>query len=147
MKKMLLLVFTIFLFSCSITNKNAKYTQNFKEEFKFQAYCSCIVNGYEDKKITSKMIETDKSFYNPIINSVFSIELNKIGIEEAKIMKLDSLNSTKKVSEAKAGKQVLFHCLQFYNSKKLNIITKQKFKEWKNIKNIDSIVIIKVPAF
>lgn len=132
--------------SCSVTD-NRKYVQNFKKDFKFSAYCSCLLEGYGDKSITSEMMLVDKSFYSPIINSIFSDELKKIGVQEAKIMTKDSINSINIVSESLVGKKVQLHCLNFYNSKKLDSITNVNYKQWKNVKNIDSIMSIKNPAF
>jgi hypothetical protein len=50
-------------------------------------------------------------------------------------------------SEANAGKKVITHCLNFYQSKKLDSITNIQYKKWKNIKDIDSLVNAKIPAF
>ncbi len=147
-KEKLAFLFVLLLFSsCSAFYKNKKGLKNFKDEFKLQAYCSCVISGYDNKNLASKMVSLDKSFYNPIINSVFSKEIIAIGIEEGKIMKLDSINSIQKLSEGKSGKNVLKHCLEFYSSKKLDSIAKIKFKEWKNIKNLDSIIQKNNPAF
>lgn len=132
--------------SCSVTDSR-KYVKNFKKDFKFNAYCSCLLEGYGNKSITSQMMLVDKSFYSPIINSIFSDELKKIGVEEAKIMTKDSINSINIVSEALAGKKVQLHCLNFYSSKKLDSITNVNYKQWKDLKNIDSIISIKNPAF
>lgn len=145
--KKISLIFSMLIFAaCSITD-NKKYVKDFKKDFKFNAYCSCLIEGYNDKKLASQMIHIDKSFYSPIINSVLFDDLKKIGIEEAKIMKKDSIKSINSVSEALAGKKVQYHCLTFYNSKKLDSITNTNYKKWKNIKNIDSILNIKNPAF
>lgn len=147
MQKMAFLLMFLFFSSCSVFYNNKKDLKNFKDEFKFQAYCSCVISGYDNKNLTTKMVGLDKSFYNPIINSVFSKEIIAIGIEEGKIMKLDSINSIQKFSEGKSGKTILKHCLKFYSSKKLDSIAKVKFKEWKNIKNLDSVLQKNIPAF
>lgn len=145
--KNICLFFSVLLFiSCSVTD-NRKYVKNFKKEFKFNAYCNCLLEGYNNKNLTSQMTLIDKSFYSPIINSIFSDELKQIGIEEAKIMTKDSINSINTVSEALVGKKIQLHCLNFYNSKKIDSITNVNYKKWNNVKNIDSIIGIKNPAF
>ena len=93
------------------------------------------------------MVKVDKSFFSPYINSIYSKDLFEIGVKEAIIIKNDSLNSVKVVSEASAGKKVIIHCLNFYKSKRLDSITKIKFKQWKKIKNLDTIMANKYPAY
>lgn len=68
-------------------------------------------------------------------------------MKEALIMKKDSMSSIEVVSEANAGKKVLIHCLNFYKSKRLDSMTKIKWKEWKKIKKLDSILVDKNPAY
>lgn len=150
MKKKLILILIVFTYSCStkkIANTYSYNKKEFKKEFKFQAYCNCILYGYEDKLITTKMKEMDKSFYNPVIQSLFSKQLKEIGLNEAKTMKLDSLNSIQKVSEAMAGKKILSHCLTFYSGKKLDSIANYNFKVFENIKNLDSIIAKEIPNY
>jgi hypothetical protein len=146
MKNICLLFVILFFVACSVTN-NEKYVQNFKRDFKFTAYCSCLLEGYNSKSLRSQMTDIDKSFYSPVITSVFSDELRKIATEEDKIMKKDSVKSIKYVSEALAGKKVQLHCLNFFTSKKLDSLTNLNYKKWKNIKNIDSLLNIKNPGF
>ncbi|MDP5201335.1 hypothetical protein [Flavobacterium sp. DG2-3] len=146
MKTICLLLSSLLLMSCNVTH-NKKHTQNFKKDFKFDAYCSCLLEGYGNKNLTSQMTLIDKSFYSPVINSVLYDELREIGIEEAKIMKKDSIKSITIASEALTGKKIQLHCLNFYNSKKLDSITKVNYRKWKNIKNIDSIINAKNPGF
>ncbi|MGH2666581.1 MAG: hypothetical protein ACRDEC_12285 [Flavobacterium sp.] len=145
MKKLFLLFVFLQFASCGVT-KNATYIKDFKSEFKLQAYCHCITEGY-GKKTSSSMTLKDKSFYSPVVSSIFFDELKKIGYEENRIMKLDSLHSIQVVSEATAGKKIISHCLQFYHSKKLDSLTNINYKKWKNIKNIDSIIVSKNPAY
>jgi hypothetical protein len=146
MKKMSLLSVMLFFVACNVTNRE-EYVQNFKKEFKFTAYCSCLLQGYNSKILTSQITHIDKSFYSPIITSIFSEELIRIGIEEDGIMKKDSLKSINYVSEAIAGKKIQLHCLNFLNSKKLDSLTNLNYKKWKNIKKIDSLLNIKNPGF
>lgn len=147
MKGIYLLLAFYLLTSCGISNKEDLYTKNFKQEFKLQAYCSCVLYGYNDKNTISKMVKIDKSFYNPILNSFFSDDIRKIGLNEYKIMKIDSTKSFEKVSEAMVGKKVLHHCLNFYKSKKLDSLTKIYNRKWKNMKNKDSIFTIGNPSY
>ena len=147
MRKIVYVFVAFFLFSCAVTDRNIKYIKDFKEDFKVQAYCSCLIQGYGNKKISSEMVKVDKSFFSPYINSIYSKDLFEIGVKEAIIIKNDSLNSVKVVSEASAGKKVIIHCLNFYKSKRLDSITKIKFKQWKKIKNLDTIMANKYPAY
>lgn len=145
--KNIFLLFSIIIFAaCGVKNKK-KYTHDFKKDFKFDAYCSCLLEGYNNKNLISQMILIDKSFYSPVINSFFHDELRKIGVEQANIMTKDSIKSINTVSEASSGKKVQLHCLNFYNSKKLDSITKINFKKWKNLKKIDSIINILNPSY
>ncbi|MDR6160201.1 hypothetical protein QF023_003717 [Chryseobacterium sp. SLBN-27] len=148
MKKTLFLPLII-LISCNSLNTKGKkqYVKNFKKDFKKAAFCHCILYGYNNKKVTSFITEVDKSFYSPIIGSVFSKELNEIAINEYALMKEDSLLSIESTSEANAGKKVINHCLAFYESKKLDSLTNIQYKRWKNIKNIDSLTEVKNPAY
>ncbi|WP_123923498.1 hypothetical protein [Flavobacterium tructae] len=145
MKNISLLFSLLVLVACGVSS-NKKHIQDFKKDFKFNAYCSCLLKGYNDKNITSQITRIDKSFYSPILSSIFSDEFKKIGLEESKIMTNDSIKSINTVSEAMIGKKIQLHCLNFYNSKKLDSITKLNYKKWKNLKNIDSIVNINNPG-
>jgi hypothetical protein len=142
MKRIYLLSVFYLLSSCGGVFKKDLYIKDFKKDFKLQAYCSCVLYGYNDKNTISYMVKNDKSLYNPILNSVFSDEIRKIGLEEYEIIKLDSLKSFEKVSEGFTGKKVLYHCLNFYKSKKLDSLTTNYYKKWNNIKNKDSILTI-----
>lgn len=144
-----LFLIAFIIYSCNSLNINEKikYTKNFKEEFKKTAFCHCMLYGYNNKKATSYIAEMDKSFYSPVIGSIFSEDLKKIAINEYNLIKKDSLASIETTSEINAGKKVINHCLNFYKSKKLDSITNIQYKKWKSIKNIDSLMEIKNPAF
>ncbi|KPE51189.1 hypothetical protein AOB46_11010 [Chryseobacterium indologenes] len=83
------------------------YIKNFKEEFKQAAFCNCLLYGYNDKSLASRLTQIDKTFYNPIMQNIFSEELTEISINEYKLIKKDSLNFIQTSSEANAGKKVL----------------------------------------
>lgn len=144
-----LFIIGIILISCNSLNTKGKkqYVKNFKKDFKKAAFCHCILYGYNNKKVTSFMTEVDKSFYSPVIGSIFSEELNEIAINEYNLIRKDSLFSIETTSEANAGKKVINHCLAFYESKKLDSLTNIQYKRWKNIKNIDSLTEVKNPAY
>ena len=97
--------------------------------------------------IERKILFEDKSFYNPIaitfFDSIIDINLKK----EILKIKSDSLKSLKTVGEAGAGKKVFNHCIKFYKSSRLDSIVKIESKKWKKIKDIDSLIFIKVPSY
>lgn len=152
MKYFISVVVSILLLSCSTHNKdlieqrkNWDY-KNWKQNFKDRAFCKCIVSGF-DSNIKEKIIYEDKSFYNAIAITFFDSIIDINIKNEILKMKSDSINSLTKVSEAGAGKMVFNHCLKYYKSAKLDSIVKFESKKWKKIKQIDSLVFIKVPSY
>ena len=139
--------FTCFLIiSCNSINQS-KLLIDYKKEFKTQAYCNCIINGYNDNYMKNKILKIDKSLYSPFVYSFSGDKIKEIVEKELIKMKMDSINSHLTVAESYAGIQVLKHCLNFYNSKQLDSTALQEYKKIKNIKNIDSIFNIKNPNY
>lgn len=144
---MFYLTFTI---SCSSNHQEKKvnYSQ-WKQDFKDRTLEKCLLVGYEEKSLIQKINNIDRSIYNPIAITFFDDKIDFILKPVVLKMKIDSLKSLNKASEAKAGKNVFSTCLNFYNSKKLDSITKVEAKKWKKIKTneIDSIISTKIPAY
>lgn len=61
-KKNFLIPSILLFISCNVT-KNGNSVKKFKENFKFNAYCICLLSGYNNKNITSEITRIDKSFY------------------------------------------------------------------------------------
>lgn len=153
MKKLFLYISFVIFFGCNTKNSiiqqqrtNWDY-KNWKQNFKDRTLCICLLKGYEDNEVVKSIYKIDKSFYNPIALSIFDEKIDTILQKEILIMKSDSLNSLDKLSESKAGKTVFEHCIKFYKSKTLDSIVNIESKKWKKIKNIDSIIAKKMPAF
>ena len=133
--KFLIALFT--LLSCSVSKelKNERRNWNFNHrvnEYKSRAFCLCIQKGYEDKKIEKIFWEKDRSFYNPLGVAIFDKSLKPIIDKEIIKIRQDSINSINKYPEDLKGiyekRQVLNHCLKFYNSKELDNLAKSKKK-------------------
>jgi len=123
---------------------NSEYS---KQDFKDNVLCNCLVMGFGDKNVTQQFKEEDRSFYSPI-HIVFFDSVSKVILRPVVLkIKRDSVESLTRVSEAAAGKRVFYECLAFYKSRKLDSISDSEIKKWEKIKNIDSIINIRMPAF
>ena len=123
---------------------NASYT---KQDFKDRVLSNCIFSGIGDKTITEKFAMQDKSFYSPVVYILFDPVSEQILKSVIFKIKIDSLESLETVGEAAQGKNVFSECLKFYNSKKLDSISKDQLKAWAKIKNFDSLVHKAMPAY
>ena len=151
--KYLFILMLIVLFSCSPENKildtqrHSWNYNNWKQEFKDRTLCNCLIKGYNNKEITNKIYDIDKSYYNPIAIVLFDSIIDGLLKNEILKMKKDSLLSINRVTETKAGKTVFEHCIKLYRSKKLDSIAKSESKQWRKIKNIDTLIIKKMPSY
>ncbi|WP_299515476.1 hypothetical protein [Mucilaginibacter sp.] len=119
--------------------------KKWQQEFKKNVLCNCVLLGMNDKNITQQFYKKDKSFYNEI-NIVLHDEILSVLSPVINQIKSDSIMSISTVSEGAAGKTVFNHCLDYYNSKKLDSISKVKSKMWLKM-NVDSLMQVKAPAF
>ncbi|MCU7614376.1 hypothetical protein N0B16_07990 [Chryseobacterium sp. GMJ5] len=145
MKKYILILLALSgIISCSSINKR---NNNWKQDFKDRTLYKCLIAGYNDKNITKGIFKIDKSLYNPIATTIFDEKIDSILLPINQKMRNDSLNSLNKISEAKAGKQVFNTCLKLYKSSALDREVEIESNKWKKIKNIDSLLEAKNPAF
>ena len=157
MKKILYLLFICSLiFSCS-TSKELREDRkswdykNWDNKFKKRAVSLCILKGYENKKIENLINENDYSFYSPLGKAIFDKALEPIIDKEITKIKFDSIklentypNDLKSIYQKR---NVFNHCLNFYESKQLDSITRIEKKKWKKIDNILSEVHKVIPTF
>lgn len=146
------LIAAIFIVACT-ENQNKENSldkwgyKHWGQDFKNKVLCDCILAGLNDKAISNEILLKDRSFSSPI-NYILFDSLSREVIKPIVLqMKKDSLASTSTVSEAAAGKKIFKSCLDFYNSKKLDSITKAQESLWSKINNIDSLISKKVPAY
>ena len=157
MKKILYLLFICSLiFSCS-TSKELREDRkswdykNWDNKFKKRAVSLCILKGYENKKIENLINENDYSFYSPLGKAIFDKALEPIINKEIIKIRLDSIkkdntypNDLKSIYQKR---NVFDYCLNFYESKQLDSITRIEKKKWKKIDNILSEVHKVIPTF
>ena len=148
MKKITLTLCTFLIISCA-SNKKSIYLKKYELQFKEISFCECIYNGYNDmdNQLAKKMKLIDKSFNKRIVYALSGDIISNIVKKEAQKMKKDSLNSISTVAEFSAGKKVIHHCIRFYKSKILDSTARLEYKRLKKIKNIDSIIMEKLPDY
>lgn len=153
MRLSITVLFTFLLFGCSTAHKAIKEERkawNFRTweaDFKARGFCLCLLEGYEDSSVRRYISETDPSFRNPLGIAIFDSALKPVIRQEVAAMKRDSLSAVTTMSEAIQGKQVFNHCLQFYQSKRLDSLAHQEKKRWQKIKNIQEEVQKYVPTW
>ena len=143
MKKTFYSLFISFIiFSCS-TSKELREDRkswdykNWDNQFKKRAISLCILKGYENKKIENLINENDYSFYSPLGKAIFDKALEPIINKEITKIKFDSIkldntypNDLKSIYQKR---NVFGHCLDFYESKQLDSITRVEKKKWKKL--------------
>lgn len=125
--------------------------QNWKQEYKNRALCLCILRGYEDKKTETELIKSDRSFYNPLGIAIFDKSLEPIVKNEIEKIKQDSINSIggypSDLKPLYNKRAVLNHCISFYNSKRLDDLSKKEQRKWRKIKNILGEIHKEIPTY
>lgn len=152
----ILLALILFISSCS-TSKELREErkswnfQNWDKEFKERAYCLCQLKGYENKDLENDLWKNDKSYYNPLGIAIFDEALTPLINKEIETIRLDSAksvgnypNDLKNLFQKRA---VISHCLEFYNSKRLDSLTRIQKKDWKSILNILDKIHTKFPTY
>lgn len=121
---------------------------NWQQDFKDKVLCDCLLKGIGDKDFINKFINIDKTYsYMPVASALFDSLINESLKPVILKMKTDSLASINRVAEGGEGKRVFSSCMVFYKSKKLDSIVKVESKKWERIRNIDSLLSLKYPAF
>ena len=110
---------------------------------------ACWANRITNSEVNliKKINLIDRSIYNPIAQTLFDEKIDSLLIPIIIKMKKDSLSSIEQISESKAGKNVFSSCIKFYKSRELNKIANKEYKKIKKIKNFDSLILIKNPAY
>lgn len=141
LKKLLLLFFVVFTLLPACSRKlgsisNGKYPKAYKEAFidgfKTLTFCKCVQYG------NPKMDDLAKEDVSCRVPDYLFMEMNVIdSLAKAEIIKLqlDSFNRAGRVAEGMDGKRTIIHCLEQYQSKKLNSFAKNRFhKEGKRLR-------------
>lgn len=142
-----------FIVGCStqsqqlIEQRKSWHYQNWKQDFKDRTFCLCLLEGYQNKDLHRKIVEIDNSYYNAIATALFDSIISMNLKDELKKMKTDSIYRIEHVSESGQGKRIFNHCLKYYKSKKLDSIAKMESLKWRKIRDIDSLVMEKIPAY
>lgn len=93
----------------------------------------------------------DKSLYDPLAIAIFDKSLKPIINDELKKIKQDSINSIGSYPDdlktIYQKRNVLGNCIDFYNSKKLDSITKKESEKWKKITNILDEIHKEIPTY
>ncbi|WP_072973397.1 hypothetical protein [Flavobacterium saccharophilum] len=143
-------------FSCSSTKelREERKVWNYKnwdKEFKERAFCLCQLKSYENKGLENALWENDKSYYNPLGMAIFDEVLEPKIKKEMEIIRLDSINSIGKYPDdlkpILQKRAVINHCLEFYNSKRLDSLAKTQQKYWNKIPNIMDKIHLKIPTY
>lgn len=142
--------------SCSSTNelkedrKIWKY-KNWDKEFKSRAFCLCQLKGYESKNLENLLWDADKSYFDPIGIAIFDDSLEAQIKKEVELIRLDSINSVGRyptdIISIYQKRNVLRHCIEFYNSKRLDSLMNLQKKYWRSIPNIMNKIHDKIPTY
>ena len=141
-----LLVFHDYAISQILEQRKRWEFEKWPQMFKDRAFCLCLMDGYKDSTIKNAFVK-DKSYFEPIAIAIFDKSLNGIINQEVKSIDQKEKDSYSRVSEAAAGRKVLYHCLDFYRSKRLDLLLKATKPQWYKIQNIDSLIDRSIPAF
>ena len=153
----ILILFVIqFLISCSVSRelkqerKDWNYN-NWDKEFKSRAFCLCQLKGYENKNLEKQLTENDNSYFSALGIAIFDDKLEQQINKEVETIRLDSIRSDGSYPEDLKSlyqkRNVINHCLEFYNSKRLDSLTNLQKKYWKNIPSIINKVQEKIPTY
>ena len=114
--------------------------KNWNQAFKDRAFCLCQLQGYDNKKLEILLVQNDKSYYNPLAESIFDVSIKPQITRETAFIKSDSINSIGRYPEDLKSvlqkRTVLNRCLEFYNSKRLDSLAKSQRKYWNAIPSI-----------
>lgn len=138
---------------CDQTSKNHiqqinRFTEDdaqWKSKFKDLVMCHCVLAGIDDRNARNKIMETDKTLYDPV-DFLLEDSIKKILIPVIYKIKQDSVISLTTVGEGAQGKHIFSTCLQYYRSKALDSATKMALQSWKRL-NVDSLMAVKATAY
>lgn len=156
MRNTVIISLLIFLYSCTVSKelrmeREIWQYKNWKNEYKERALYLCILKGYENKEIENELVKNDKSFYNPLGIAIFDKSLKSVISKEVEKIKEDSIISNNDYPSdlipIYRKRAVLNHCINFYNSKKLDSISNIQRKKWKKITNILDEVHKELPTY
>ena len=140
--KHLILITTLFFLGnisqCQIAAQRDKWEYSkWPTQYKERAFCLCLLEGYQDTTLKRKLLEVDKSYYDPVSIAIFDKTLSTIIKSEVDSINMKYNRSIGRISEVANGKRVFNHCLEFYESRRLDLMMQSARKEWNEIKDID----------
>lgn len=154
--KFISLLFIASLFACSNIKELKQERQewdfkNWDRKFKERTFCLCQLKGFENKNLEKELWRNDKSYYSPLGVAIFDDQLELQIKKEIETIRLDSIkaigaypNDLKPIFQKR---NVANHCLEFYNSKRLDSLTQLQNNYWKRIPNIMNEIHLKIPTF
>lgn len=146
----------LLLFSCSTTKELRKERKewnykNWDKEFKERAFCLCQLKSFENKNLENVLWDNDRSYYKPLGIAIFDQVLEPFIIKETQLIRLDSINSIGSYPDDLKSllqkRTVANHCLEFYNSKRLDSLTKKQKNYWSKIPIIIDRIHSKIPIY
>lgn len=113
----LAVIYFIISISCRSYNNNA-----IEENFKVNVFYKCVSEGVDNKQFDSILLSKDASFsYDGIMGNDF-YKIDSLGIQESKKIPFTPIEDLGK-------KKLIFnHCLKFYKSRELHILSKKYYK-------------------
>ena len=144
------------LFSCSSTKdlraeRKAWNFKNWDQKFKDRAFCLCQLKSFENKNVEVALRNYDKSYYDPLGIAIFDDVLEPQIQIEVDAVRSDSINSIGRYPDdlkvLLQKRNVVNHCLEFYNSNRLDILAKSQKSYWKTISNITEKIHEKIPTY
>ena len=122
-----LLIATLFIGCSSLSTKNK---QLYIDEFKFRYFQLSLKKGFNNSTEIKKLLEIDKSgFSEPLLSDESYKIIDSLSNIASYNVRQDSINSIGKKADGSEGKLVLTKCLEDFNSKWLNSISKIQFKK------------------
>lgn len=154
--KFISFLFIALLFACSTTKelKQERREWDFKNwdrKFKERAFCLCQLKGFENKNLEKELWRNDKSYHSVLGIAIFDAPLESQIKKEIETIRLDSIkaigNYPDDLKPIYQKRNVASHCLEFYNSKRLDSLTQLQKNYWKRIPNIMDQIHLKIPTF
>lgn len=139
MKKIFsLAILVLAYFNCFSQNNRSKneWIGDYKESVCYYG----ILQGLNNKELSGKLTEQDKSFYNPFFYTLHEKEITKAGKYLLKLISIDYESRKGRVSEAAEGRRVMKVCLNFYASKELANMAELAYKRWVNNPNKQKLI-------
>ena len=129
---MKIVVLIAFLMTTSITSYSQGYEskQEWISSYKESVCFSGFTAGLGDFNLATKLVRTDKSFYDPFFYTLHQKAIDRGVNYLVGLIKKDSADREGRVSEPAAGKRSLLISFHFYTSKKLNEIAEQEYFNW-----------------